>query len=245
MTTTKAKTKTKLKIDLDKPQNPNPLIVSTYEKYPDLWSTVKIGDFYLSAEWNGEKRFFDIVDNNEEDKHETLHTITAIYKRQVGERLVCWFNEHLQNFDWNSNPIDHTRTLGKFSLPRIHNKMTRDNKGNKQYTPEIMDHTTIYEYDWEDLKEQLVQWHDKGMFDESIQYIVFDSNGQKYSKPYSYQEFFDLNMESLLLLGKYGRKLEGVVTDPNTAVALIKESLTQSIKDINQVPGPASSKATT
>ncbi|HEY7109893.1 MAG TPA: hypothetical protein VH415_10715 [Nitrososphaeraceae archaeon] len=44
------------------------------------------------------------------------------------------------------------------------------------------------------------------------------------------------------MLGKYGKRLDGVV-DPNDAVAMIREGLKQSIREINQVPGP-SGKAT-
>jgi hypothetical protein len=241
--TTKSK-QTLKKISLDGPKNPNKEIISRYNKAPDLWGQVRVSDdFYLNASWNNEVKFFSTVTNAQKP---VKHSVTAVYRKILpGGREVAWFNEHLESQDFLDNYIDHSRTLGKFDAPLIIQKQSRDPKtGAPQYVPEVQSIETIHEFNWVDLREQLIQWYDgkvEGVsFDPDCQFIVFESNNVKYGC--SWSEFRDFTIQDCILATKYGKRLDGVLS-PSDAVALIKKSLKESIQEINQVPGPSSTAA--
>jgi hypothetical protein len=242
------KSKQTLKINLDEIRNPHKAIRKLYSdaKAMDLYHTNICGGSpdespVLSSSFMNEKRVFDTAANSEKP---IKHTITAIYRKRINGKEFGFFNNQMETFDYFNNPVGSNRVCGRYQSPIILNRESRDPKsGMKQVTPEIIRMEDTFEWEWHDLVPQLQEWHDKGKFDPDIQYIVIDRQ-QRYSKPYSWEEISTLDFENLVLLGKYGKRLEGI-TDTNTAVAMIRSSLTESIKEIKQVSGPASSSKAT
>ena len=90
----------------------------------------------------------------------------GMYRKAVGSKEYVLWHEHLTTQDYYKNPVDHTRFMGRISIPDI---VTRYNlpstirsdigklEAQKQ-PPEISGHHTEYLYEFSTLKEQLQKW---------------------------------------------------------------------------------------
>ena len=114
------------------------------------------------------------------------------------------------------------RTVGKFEKPVIEKTMGINQGrivGNSDI-PKMMeaavkevsiDHfETIYEFAWEDIKPQLEQWKQQGIItDESQLYIIVGN--QKYGKPFTWDEWLNLDIDDLILLSRAGNRFQGLL----------------------------------
>ncbi len=100
-----------LEINLDEIKNPHPRVREAYKDTGDLFFP-----FEDNAEFNNEKRIF-IISNG--SKIPIKHKIVSIYRKKEGEKEYCFFIEHLMLKDYFQNPIDHTRTVGRYQYPNI------------------------------------------------------------------------------------------------------------------------------
>jgi hypothetical protein len=77
--------------------------------------------------------------------------------------------------------------------------------------PEIERNEEIHEFEFEKLKPQLIKWHDEeNVIDENTRLYIW-VDGIKYSKPYTWDEWLNLEINDLVLLGKYGKKFDSVL----------------------------------
>ena len=79
------------------------------------------------------------------------------------------------------------------------------------------------------MRDQLVKWNETGIIgDKTIFYIVVGN--RKYSMPYSWDQWLNLSMSDLELLGLHGKKYNALLTpgDP-TALQLLRETIKQEI----------------
>ena len=80
------------------------------------------------------------------------------------------------------------------------------------------------------MRDQLVKWKETGIIgDNAIFYVVVGN--RKYSAPYSFEQWLDLSISDLQLIGEYGRKFQGLMSaqDPQT-LEVIKQTIQQEIQ---------------
>jgi hypothetical protein len=214
-TKTKSKSKLPLEINLDQIFNPHPELVRT-------WKESGVQDQYFSfednPECNNEKRIF-LYANASKPKAEIRHKITSIYRKKEGEKEYCFFNEHLITHDIFHNPLDHTRTLGRYQLPHIvpilgyNPNSTPDVNNPAELGPQAMGAQiesveTVYEWEWEKIKPQLQEWYKKGIINDNTALHVWV--GTKKYTVNSWDEFINLRIQDLVLLGRVGFDATGL-----------------------------------
>jgi hypothetical protein len=209
-----------LEINLDEIKNPHPELVRT-------WKESGVEDQYMpysdNASMNNEKRLF-LYANASKPKAEIKHRITALYRKKEGEKEYCFFNEHLMTHDLFHNPLDTTRTLGRYQLPKIvpiigyNPDAVPDPSQPAQLGPQAMGAQiesveTVYEWEWEKIKPWLIQQRSKGLIDENTTYVAWV--GTKKYTVNSWDEFISLRIQDLVLLGRVGFDATGLFDSRN------------------------------
>jgi hypothetical protein len=140
--------------------------------------------------------------------------------------------------DYWQNKIDHTRILGRWERPSITRKWGLNPASLKSDSspepgeigdPEVDDFETVYDYEFSKIRDQLVKWKEKGIIgDKSIYYVVSD---RKYSMPYTWDQWLNLSITDLELLGQHGKKFGGLLKpgDPKT-LEVLRETIQQEIQ---------------
>lgn len=137
----------------------------------------------------------------------------------MGEKEYCFFNEHLITHDIFHNPLDHTRTVGRFQKPHIvpilgyNPNATPDPNNPAELGPQAMGAQiesveTVYEWEWEKIKPQLQEWYKKGIIDDNT-HLVSWVGTKKYTVN-SWDEFINLRIQDLVLLGRVGFDATGL-----------------------------------
>lgn len=166
------------------------------------------------------------------------HKIFSLYRKQIGSQEYVYFFDLMIAQDYFQNKIDHTRIIGRWSKPFITRRWGLDPATLKSDSrpepgeidgPEIESTEEVYEYPWEQMRSQLLEWKETGIKSEkSIFYAVI--NGRKYSMPYSWDQWLNLSISDLELLGLHGKKYNALLTpgDPS-ALQLLRETIKQEI----------------
>lgn len=163
------------------------------------------------------------------------HKITGVYRKKVGNKEYVVFHEHLATFDYFKNPVDHSRTLGKVEVPIIIRRFGINpatiRSNHQQVTPEeqaaeIEGHNTVYEYEFEATKPQLVKWYKEGVIDQYTKLYAWDEVKYSVSK---FEDLIKLPFDDLILLARVGNKLTGVFK-PEDMTKEILEMFRQTVK---------------
>jgi hypothetical protein len=119
--------------------------------------------------------------------------------------------------DYFKNKIDHTRLIGRFEIPIIVSNYSRSPSTIRSDTamiepvqspPEIESTHEEYEWEFEKIKPQLLEWKEQNIINDKTNfYAVMGSD--KYGK-FTFEEFINLDISDLGLLGKFGNRVRGV-----------------------------------
>lgn len=245
MTKTKTESETKeqkqITIDLDKIFNPNPGLLKTYQ---DAKATQYWIDRDLRPEYLNESRIFAAA---RASKKPIKHNIFSLHRKQVGSKEYCYFFDLMIAKDYFTNTVDHTRLIGKWERPVItqqygidvHSlRSTSQPESGPIGDPVVESIETVYDYEFSKIKDQLVKWKETGIIgDNAIFYVVIEN--RKYSAPYSWEQWLNLSIQDLQLLGEHGRKFTGLMSaqDPKT-LQVLKETIQQEIQKGIQSPSP-------
>jgi len=207
-----------LEINLDEIKSPHPKLVEAYKDTGDQYYP-----FDQNPECLNERRIW-LYANASKPPTPIKHKIVSLYRKKEGEKEYCFFNEHLMTSDLFQNPLDHTRTVGKYQLPNIVNIVGMDPNadfdhshpkelGSSVLSSQIDHVDTIYEFEFEKIKPQLQEWRSKGIIDENTQYIAWV--GTKKYTVNSWDEFINLRIQDLVLLGRVGFDATGLFDSRN------------------------------
>lgn len=227
-----SKEQKQITIDLDQIFNPNPELVKTYE---DAKATYIWVDKDIRPEYVNETRVFAAA---RASKKPIKHNIFSLYRKQVGTKEYCYFFDHMIAKDYFQNSVDHTRLIGRWEKPLITQKhginvhtLKSDSspESGPIGDPEVESTETVYDYEFSKIKPQLVKWKEAGIIGDNAIYYVVVGN-QKYSMPYSWDQWLNLSMSDLELLGRHGKKYNALLTpgDPS-ALQLLRETIKQEI----------------
>lgn len=242
-----AKQQSQQKIDLERIFNPNPRIIKAF-KDADAMSLFVEKD--IRSEFVNERRIFDV---SNESKKPVKHKIQGIYRRKSsGGKEYIYFHEFLATADYWNNPVQWTRLVGKFDLPEIvqryglnPNSITNEQQKPTALPAEIQSVDTVYEFEFESIKNQLKEWYKKGIIDENTHFYV-EVDGRKYgNKHLSFEQFISLPIEDLVLLANYSGKLTGVFNpnDPTMLEMLRKTVREQMLSGLALGPTPTPTQA--
>lgn len=228
----KPKEQKQISIDLDQIFNPNPKLVQTYEdaKATHIWF-----DKDSRPEYNNEKRIFAAA---KASKKPVKHNIFALYRKQVGSgKEYCYFFDHMVAKDYFSNNVDHTRLIGRYDKPIITRERFFDpatlktgNSEPSESQPSVESTETVHEYEFSKIRDQLVKWKEAGIIGDNAKYYVVVGSA-KYSMPYTWDQWLNLSIADLELLGLYGKKFVGTMqlNDPKT-LQVLRETIQNEIQ---------------
>lgn len=228
-----SKEQKQITIDLDKIFNPNPELVKTYEDAKAMYIWV---DKDMRPEYVNESRVFAAA---RASKKPIKHNVFSLYRKQVGAKEYCYFFDHMIAKDYFTNTVDHTRLIGKWDKPlitqqygiNVHSlKSDSQPESGPIGDPVIESTETVYDYEFSKIKPQLEKWKEAGIIGDNAIYYVVVGN-QKYSMPYSWDQWLNLSIQDLTLLGEHGRKFKGLMSaqDPKT-LQVLKETIQQEIQ---------------
>ena len=234
-------------VDLDVQLNPAPQIVKAFKDggAEDLFAF----DRDNKSEYLNESRVFSAA---RASKKPIKHNVFALYRKQIGNQEFCYFMEKLVAIDYWGNKIDWSRRIGKFEVPILTHKwgldpttLKSDSQPEPGYVddPEVDSWEEMYPYEWHSMRDQLLKWKEQGIInDKSIFYAVI--GGRTYSMPFSWDQWLNLSIQDLELLGLHGKKYNALLTpgDP-TALQLLRDTIKQEIAK-GLVPGPVSPQKT-
>lgn len=146
------------------------------------------------------------------------------------------WHEHLMTFDFYSNPVDHTRFLGRWEKPSIITRFSiqtsiRSDIGElkaNEMPPEVNGSEVIYDFEFTSLKNQLQEQYNKKIITDDTKFYYWANDGVKYSVR-SFDEFLNCSGDDLVLLGRSASKLSGVFKGEERVAML--ESLRAQIKE--------------
>lgn len=226
-------TKTKEKedlIDLNQRFSPHPLVLKAYKdkNAMDLYHQLQLG----SPEIDNENRVFSASNASGSP---IRHKITGLYRKKIGNKEYIVFHETLITTDYFKNFVDHSRFVGKVEVPVIVRRFginpatIRNNQQQltpTEQAPEIQGHETVYEYEFEASKPQLVKWYKQGIIDDYTKLYAWDDVKYSVSK---FDDLIRLPFDDLILLARVGNKLTGVFK-PEDMTKEILEMFRQTIK---------------
>jgi hypothetical protein len=186
---------------------------------------------------NNERRIF-LYSKASKPPAPIKHKIVSIYRKKEGEKEFVFFNEHLMTHDLFRNPLDHTRTLGKYQLPNIVNitgmdpNLDYDPSHPKELGPSVLSSqiestSTVYEFEWSKTKPQLLQWRTDGLIDDNCQFIAWVGT-RKYSVS-SWDSFINLRIEDLVLLNRTNIDSTGLGLDSKEILAMAREKAREKL----------------
>ncbi len=213
LTTTTKQEQPQLKINLDQQFNPRPELVRAYKDANVQFLDLDLG----KAVYQNEARVFQAA---KVSKKPVKHSIQSIYRKRVLNKEYVWLHEHLIAFDYFNNEIDFTREILKWERPIFKRTFginpaslkTQDQMKElqpEQITTEILNHETVYEYEFKDVLPQLKEWFEQKLISEHCNYYAVESDGKKYSVK-NFQQFTELSMDDLVLLNIHSKKYAGV-----------------------------------
>lgn len=239
-----AKTKTVLKdsIDLNKIYNPHELVLDAYKK-----ANAEHLFFPHESRYINENRVF--IASNASDPPAKIHQrIQSIYRKRVGKTEWLLLHNRLWSHDFFHNLVEWSRgPLGVVEVPVITRKrsinvaaMKSDDMRVSPYEsePEISRFDTVYLWEFEKYKDQLLRWRDEGIIPEDCHLYYWTTDGIKY-KVQKFEDFINLSGDDLILLGKVGHRFSGILKggDAQSVEALrtlLKEEIQKGLLSVNK-----------
>lgn len=228
----KAKSKLPLEINLDQIFSPHPKVVETYKDTNGQFFPYDENPACLN-----EKRIFLY---SKASKQPIKHRIVSLYrKKEFGGREVCFAQEHISTRDLFGNFLDHTRELFRYELPHIVKQMGYNPNatgidpsqpaelGPQTIASEIESVETVYEYEFEALKPQLIKWYNEGIIREDCNFIAWV--GQKKYSVSDWDSFISLPIESLVLLNKTDLDVMGLGLSKKEILEMAKQKAKEKL----------------
>ena len=146
----------------------------------------------------------------------------------------------MTTFDYFKNKIDHTRLIGRFEIPIIVSNYSISPSTIRSDTamiepvqspPQIESTHEEYEWKFEAIKPQLLKWKEQNLINDNTNFYVQIGN-DKYGK-FTFEEFVNLDISDLELLGKFGNRVRGVYKpgEPMTEkLETLREQLKQELR---------------
>ena len=100
-------------------------------------------DYQKNANDNNEEAFFA---KTKTSKKPIIHKIIKVVRTRVGGEEFVYYQETLKSRDYLNNPIDHSRTVGKYEDPEF--MSTVDPRTNQPRATELVGTETKYEITW-------------------------------------------------------------------------------------------------
>ena len=175
--------------------------------HPEVLKAYKTNEYpyFTRAEDDNEKVFFEKA---KASQHEVDHQVTQVFRLLHGGKEKMYYQETLKSKDYLNNPIDHSRTVGKYSMPNFVKRL--DPQSGKALPTEINGTETIYDLDFD--KKRLEQLVKEGKINEHTNFIII-TLGRRYGG-FSYEEFIEHTLQELHTIGRFG------TTNPQTIKAI-------------------------
>jgi hypothetical protein len=226
---TKQKQVQQIKIDLDKDCiSPRKEIVDAYEKNgaTNTWT-----DKDIKPEYRANLR---IHAASKGSGKPIVKKIFTLYRKRLAngtEWLI--FHISLATKDTWGNTLSMPLLLGFYDLPQFnrtysfdpYTKRTTSGPEDMGPTPSaafIDGYETIYTYEWNSVKDQILQWRKDGTIIDSAKFLVWTD--KKYSVP-SFEIWFNLSVDDNIMLNMAGNRFDALYNNGD-AVSLEK------VKDI-------------
>ena len=150
--------------------------------------------------------------------------------------------------DYFQNRLDWTRIVGRYDKPVLSQTHAMAvGLLRSDGTPEpirsnvdIESMGTVHEFEFEKIKPQLIDWKKKDIIDEETKLYAW-IDGIKYSAPYTWSQWLNMDLPDLVLLREHGKKYAGIIKtmDPNDPeildliTAKVKSGVTTDETDSN------------
>jgi hypothetical protein len=172
------------------------------------------GNRYSIPEFKNEQPIFVA---SRSSKTPIKHNLFSCYRKKVGTKEYFFAFDLMITKDYFKNKIDHTRLIGRFEIPIIVSNYSISPSTIRSDTamiepvqspPEIESTHEEYEWEFEKIKPQLLEWKEQNIINDKTNfYAVMGSD--KYGK-FTFEEFINLDISDLGLLGKFGNRVRGV-----------------------------------
>jgi hypothetical protein len=238
-----------LSIDLSCIHNPNAAILDAYTKSGAMDQYM---DFRDCSEFVNESKIYQFSAGTKRNPsgQKIKHKIISLYRVRSNNVEYCYMYNWMKTTDLLGNPHDWTRVLGKFSIPVFSTEfaMSVDENDPSQVTEGSAGGTSIervetrYLYPWEQVKEQLQTWVKEKILDpDTCNYtIIYGTAGRKYTVQ-SFEEFLELDLDSLLLLNRIGLQTAGLQLSNKEILSMARskalENVTKSLGQEVKVKG--------
>jgi hypothetical protein len=227
-----------ISVNLDVQMNPNPKLLATY-KDANAEEMFK-GNRYSIPEYKNEERIFVA---SRSSKAPIKHNLFSCYRKKVGSKEYFFAFDLMTTKDYFKNKIDHTRLIGRFEMPVIVSNYSISPSTIRSDTAMIEPvqspptiESTHEEYEWEfsAIVPQLKKWWESGVIPQTANFYVVIGN-DKYGR-YTFEEFVNLDISDLELLGKFGNRVRGV-WKPGEPMTEKLETLREQLKqELRQPP---------
>lgn len=232
-----------LKIDLNVIHNPSPQLIKTFE---DANAIDLFVDKDMRSEYVNEKRIMNAANSS---KKPIKHKITVCVRKKVGKTEYCYFLNHMLALDYFGNKLDWTRKIGTYERPVFTENRAltmaapkSDGTMEPQRTNiEVESVEEVFDYPWEQIQQQLREWKESGVIDDNSKFYVVTADGKKYAKPFTYEEFTELSLEDLVVLGEHDRKYDGLLRSmgPTTEmISIIRQKIKEELMITKPTPTP-------
>jgi hypothetical protein len=228
-----------LHVDLDQRFYPHPEILKAYKDNGamDLFNA-------NAPSYVCEERLFLASKASKKPIH---HKIQAVYRRRVNRKEFCFFHNACFTKDYFGNIVDFFRIVGKYQVPVISKQFglnpatiksnsdlnqMMESQEKKRHVSGMQDY---YQYEFEDIKPQLLEWRSKNIIDDNT--ALYAWTGDRRYNVLRWDDFINLGIDDLVLMGQAGKKFEGVLQGqhitPEILVALREKMKSEVIAEIS------------
>ena len=173
------------------PHQTDKLIKDSFENVRKSWEDNGLVDEYFpSASENNELNFFRLASSRQIKRE-----INSVYRLKKQGQEFIFYHEHLVSKNNLGNKIDHTRVIGKQTVPEFITQF--DAEGNESKYVDSSEVKYSIPFDKEYLKKEI----EPLLIENHNLYVI------QYDKKYGgfgFSEFLELSYDDLVKLGKFG-----------------------------------------
>jgi hypothetical protein len=173
------------------PHQTQKIIKDTFADVRQSWADNGLEDEYFpTASENNEGNFFKLAGNRPVKRE-----INSVYRLKKGAQEFIFYYEHLVSKNNLDNKIDHTRVIGKQTVPEFITQF--DTEGNESKYVDSSEVKYSIPFDKEYLKKEI----EPILIENHNLYVI------QYDKKYGgfgFSDFLELSYDDLVKLGKYG-----------------------------------------
>lgn len=230
---------TALQIDLDSAAKcPSDKLVKCYEDAGAMDSWV---DYNIKPEYQNNRRIWAASKGS---GNKVKHSIFAMYRRKTPRGEFLFFYDSISTKDYFGNSLMTPVEIGRWSKPSFHRtyginpgtiktSISAEDMRPQPSEASIESHETIYDYPWTPkLVETLKEWMETGVISPEAKFYAWGST--KWGVD-NWADFISLPFEDLELLGRAGKRFEGIYTKGDSASVdtirkIVKSELEKNIK---------------